>query len=113
MFHAAHAKLRHWRHLIKVACVVAVAMASIMHLVADFRSVQTDTLSVAAAKSDTDRSAADRTTEACHSCAVVALFAATQNLEVTSIAEAIPAGRALHMFTFRQPLKAPPPRALT
>lgn len=113
MFHAVRAKLRHLRFLIRMACVVAVAMASILHVAADFRSVQTDTLAVGAAQSDADRLAADATLEACHSCAVVALFASGQNLESMIGVGAIPSGRALHMFAFRQPATAPPPRILT
>ena len=113
MFHALRAKLRHFRSLIRLTCVVAVAMASILHIAVDFRSIQANTLTVGAAQSDADRSAADATVEACHSCAVVALFASDQNLEGTSGAGAIPAGRALHMFAFRQPAVAPPPRVPT
>ena len=92
---------------------MAVAMASILHVAADFRSIRSDTLSVSAAQSDADRLAADATVEACHTCAVVALFATGQTLEGTSISGEIPAGRALHMFAFRQPATAPPPRTLT
>lgn len=106
-------KLSHVRQLIRLACVMAVAMASILHVAADFRSVQSDTLLVSAAPSDADRSAAEATVEACHSCAVVALFATTQNLAGTRIAGEIPTGRALHMFAFRQLATAPPPRILT
>ncbi len=92
--------------------MVAVAMASILHAAADFRSIQADTLAVGAAQSDADRSA-DVAAEACHSCAVVAFFAAAQILEGTSVAGAIPPGRALHLFAFQQPTTAPPPRPLT
>lgn len=93
--------------------MVAVAMASILHVAADFRSVQSGTLSVSAVPSDADRSAAEATVEACHTCAVVALFATGQTVEGMRIAGEIPAGRALHMFAFRQPATAPPPRTLT
>ncbi len=88
-------------------------MAGVLHLVADFRSVQADSLAVSAAQSDVDRSAADATAEACHSCSVVAFFAADQILEGTAVAGAIPPGRALHLFAFQQPTTAPPPRTLT
>lgn len=113
VLHVYRARLRHLRSLIRVACVVVVAMASILHVTADFRSVQADTLAVGAAQSDADRSSADVTVEACHSCAVVAFFSTSQSLEGTLVAGAIPAGRVLHVFAFRQPATAPPPRTLT
>ncbi len=105
-------KSGHLRQLIGLACVMAVAMASILHVAGDFSSVPSDTLSVSAAQADADRSAADAAVEACHSCAVGAFLATGQNLEGTVVAGAIPAGRALHMFAFRQPATAPPPRTL-
>lgn len=111
--HVIGVKLDHLRQLIRLACVMAVAMASILHVVGDFSSIRTDMLSVGAPQSDADRSAAEATVEACHSCAVVALLATGQNLEGTRIAGEIPTGRALHMFAFRQPATAPPPRTLT
>jgi hypothetical protein len=113
VFNDFRARLRHFRSLIRIACVVAVAMASVIHVAADFRSIQADRLSVSTAQPDADRSAAEATAEACHSCVVVALFASGQNLEGGIVAGAIPAGRALHVFTFRQPATAPPPRTLT
>lgn len=113
VFHAVRASLCYFRSLIRVACVVAVAMAGILHVAADFRSVQADYPAVSAAQPDADRSAADATVEACHSCAVVAFFASGQNLEAAAIAGAIPSGRAVHLFAFQQAATAPPPRALT
>ncbi|MBX9944153.1 MAG: hypothetical protein K2Y40_08750 [Reyranella sp.] len=85
-------------------------MASILHVGADFRSVQADYLAVGAAQPDADRSATDATVEACHSCAVVAFPAIGQSLEGMTVVGPIPAGPALHLFTFRQPAVAPPPR---
>lgn len=92
---------------------MAVAMASILHVAADFRSAQADTLSVGPALADADRSVAGAAVEACHSCAVEAFFSTSQSLVGTAVAGAIPASRALHVFTFRQLATAPPPRTLT
>lgn len=100
------------RQLIGLACVMAVAMASILHVAGDFSPISSDTLSIGAAEADADRSVADAAVEACHSCAVGAFLATGQNLEGTTVTGAIPAGRALHMFAFRQPATAPPPRTL-
>lgn len=113
VIHAIRMKLHHCKSLIRVTCVVAVAMASILHVAGDFTSVRADMLSVGVSQTDADRSAADTTVEACHSCAVVAFFSTSQSLEGTIVAGAIPAGRALHVFAFRQPATAPPPRTLT
>lgn len=112
MFHALPAKLRHWRSLIRIACVLAVAMASILHVAADFRSVQAGSLAVSAAPSDADRSA-DIAAEACHVCAVVAYFSSDQKMDVAGSAAAIPPGRALRLFAFQQAATTPPPRVLT
>ncbi len=92
---------------------MAVAMASILHVAGDSSSVPSDTLSIGVAEADADRSAADATVESCHSCAVGAFLATGQNLGGTVVTGAIPAGPALHMFAFRQPATAPPPRTLT
>jgi len=111
--HVIRVKLTYVSQLIRLACVMAVAMASILHVAADFRSVPADPLAVGAAQSDADRSAAEAIVEACHSCAVEAFFSTGQSLVGTAVAGAIPASRALHVFTFRQPATAPPPRTLT
>ena len=110
MIQAARARLRHWGDLIRVACVVAVAFASVMHVAADFRSMQAGPLAVSAAQSDADRPA-DVAAEACHACAVVAYFASAQKMDVAVPAAVIPPGRAPRLLAFRQATTTPPPRA--
>lgn len=94
-------------------CVVAVAMASVLHVVVDVRPAHADTLSVSAAQTDKDHRTADGVVEACHSCAVVSFLVANQGAEHELIDRPIPAGRSLHFFSFTQSATAPPPKALT
>jgi hypothetical protein len=110
---AAGRILQHWKTLIRVACVVAVAVTSIAHVVADFTMVNAAPISVVAMQPDADGSC-DSTTavERCHSCCVVSFLAFAGSFRREIAGDAVPDGRLLHLFSFRQPLTAPPPRTL-
>jgi hypothetical protein len=104
----------YWKTLIRVCCVLAIAMASISHVVADFTSVQTGPLSICAVQADADDpSGTGSVAERCHSCAVVSFVVAIQANERGIVAGLIPDGQLLHLSSFRLPAIAPPPRALT
>jgi hypothetical protein len=111
---AAGRALEHWKTLVRVACVVAIALGSISHVVADFASANVAPVSVVAVQPDADGSC-DSTTviERCHSCCVVSFLTVAVGSREEIAAGAVPDGRLLYLFSFRQPITAPPPRALT
>lgn len=106
--------LQHWRTLVRVACVVAIALGSISHLVADFASVDPGPISVVAVPSDAGGSCGSATVvERCHSCCVVSFLTVAASSREEIVARAVPDGRMLHLLAFMQPIAAPPPRTLT
>ena len=108
------ASLAYWKTLIRVVCVLAIAVASVSHVVADFTSVQAGPLTVSAVQADGDGpSDTGSVVERCHSCAVVSFMVAIQASGRDIVAGLIPDGRSLHLSSFQLPATAPPPRALT
>jgi hypothetical protein len=106
--------LQHWKTLVRVACVVAIALGSISHVVADLASANAAPVSVVALQPDADGSS-DSTivVERCHACCVVPFLTVAAGSREEIATGAVPAGRLLHLSSFRQPITAPPPRALT
>ena len=104
--------LQHWKTLVRVACVVAIALGSISHVLADFASADAAPVTVVAVQPDADGSC-DSTTvvERCHSCCVVSFLTMAASSRGEIAAGAVPGGRLLHLFAFRQATTAPPPRA--
>lgn len=110
----ARAGLAYWKTLIRVGCVLAIAMASVTHVVVDFSSAPAGPLSVSAAQADADGpSDAGGCVERCHSCSVVSFLVVIQAGGHDVVAGLIPDGRLLHLSSFQPPATAPPPRALT
>jgi len=110
---AAGRALQHWKTLVRVACVVAIALGSISHVVADYASANAAPVSVVAWQADADGSGNSTTVvERCHSCCVVPFLTMAAGSQEEIAAGAVPDGRLLRLFSFQQPLTAPPPRAL-
>lgn len=110
----ARAGLAYAKTLIRVACVLAIAMASVSHVVADFTSVQAGPLSVSAVQAEGDGlSDTAGNVERCHTCAVVAFMVAIQAGGSDLVTASIPDGRLLPLSSVQLPATAPPPRALT
>lgn len=110
----ACAALRRWKTLIRVVCVVAVAMASVSHVVADFTAANASPLAMLTVVSEDTDGPRDATTavERCHYCSVVPFLTVADVGRQHVVTGSIPEGRLLHLFSFRQPITAPPPRAL-
>jgi hypothetical protein len=110
----AHAGLAYWKTLIRVACMLAIAVASVSHVVADAASVPPSPLTVSATPAGGDGpSDSAGTVERCHACAVVAFMVAIQSTGRDVVAATIPDGRLLPLSSVQLPAIAPPPRALT
>jgi hypothetical protein len=109
---AAGRALQHWKTFVRVACVVAIALGSISHVVADFASASMAPVSVVALQPDADDSCDSTVVERCHSCCVVSFLTVAAVTREEIAAGAVPDGRSLHLFSFRQPITAPPPRPL-
>jgi hypothetical protein len=104
--------LQHWKALVRVACVVAMASGSVSHVVADFSSANAAPIVIVQsdAKGACDSSIV---VEQCHACCVVPFLTVAAVSRDTTAAGAVPDGHLPHLFAFRQPLTAPPPRLLT
>jgi hypothetical protein len=110
----ACAGMAYWKTLIRISCVLAIAVTSVSHVVADFTSVQAGSLSVSFTQTDADSpSDSGSCVERCHFCSVVSFMVAIQASGHDVVAGLIPDGRLLHLSSIQLPATAPPPRALT
>lgn len=110
--------LRAARKITQLVCVLAVAVASLLHVCLDARSVTDarpiDAQAPAFALASNDAShAGDATTagERCHSCSVVSAVVFADVPRIAAPPALIPAGSFLHVAAFLQPTTNPPPRA--
>ena len=99
------------KNLVKLICVLAVALASIVHVDASFASAPAN-YGVVSVSQDDDHQGTDQiASERCHFCAVTACadLAAPDAVELGSAA--VPHFRPRQLIAFERPATAPPPKA--
>jgi len=99
---------------VRLACIVAIALASIAHVGLDFRDIPVDRLAVVAdvMSAPSDNSTDTSTTaERCHSCSIVPFVVALQIVGIDILTPSVVTRRSPALVGFEQPSTAPPPRA--
>ena len=96
--------------LVKLLCVLAVAMAGILHVDAGFASAPAD-CAVDAASQDDDHGADQVGSERCHFCSVAAFASVATPVPRKPGGPAVPPGRSRQLIAFELPATAPPPRS--
>ncbi|MBI2741986.1 MAG: hypothetical protein HYX38_36300 [Rhodospirillales bacterium] len=98
------------KSLVQFICVLAVAMASILHVDASFASSPAE-CAVVSVSQDDDQGTDQIASEPCHFCSVTA-FA---NLAAPAVVDAgsapVPHLRSRQLIAFERPATAPPPKA--
>lgn len=104
--------LRTGKKVTQFLCVLALAMASIVHVCLDARSVDAGAPVFAMATDDASHAGdAAGAGERCHSCSVVPGVVLAIVTRGDAPAAPIPPGSFLQVHSFLQPTDAPPPRA--
>ena len=98
------------KSLVKFICVLAVAMASIVHVDTSFASAPAE-YGVVSVSQDDDQGTDQIASERCHFCAVTACadLAAPDAVELGGAA--VPQFRSRQLIAFERPATAPPPKA--
>jgi hypothetical protein len=98
------------KSLVRFICVLAVAMASILHVDASFASAPAECAKISLSQDDdqgTDRIASER----CHFCSVTALENLAAPAAVDMGRAPVPHFRSRKLIAFERPATAPPPKA--
>jgi len=91
-------------------CALAIATVTTFHVCDAVAARGVDLVTVV--QDASDKKAGDIVAvEKCHVCAVVSFFVVVVSLAPEAPTRSIPSGSILHLASFRQPYKGPPPRA--
>ncbi len=93
----------------RLACVLALAMASILHVNVEKWPSGTESTVITTAQDD-HRTDGGSVGEACHSCSVVSFLDMTPPVGALAMPSGIPEGRLWNPLVFAQQATAPPPR---
>ena len=102
--------LRRGVDFLRLACVLLLACASVLHVVLDFQSLRGDVTMVTSVQGDSG-SHDGASAETCHSCSVVSFLEVASPVPVVVPVPVVPEGRQPHRAAFSFALTAPPPRA--
>jgi hypothetical protein len=94
---------------VRLACVFALAMASILHVNVEKWPPSTES-SVITTAQDEHRADSGSVGETCHSCSVVSFLAAAPPAGGPVMPSGVPEGRLWNPLAFAQQATAPPPR---
>ena len=96
----------------RMLCVLSLALASVLHVVGDFRSAHPNlgqtVVSIAQDGQGTDGSL---TAEACHSCSIVSDLTAGTPGFAASTSHVVPEGRVVQVFPISLRIVGPPPKS--
>lgn len=92
-------------------CVVSLALASVLHVVNDFRanSQELTQTAISAAADDVSTDGAP-VAEACHSCSVAPYFSAASPVYVSATSADVPEGRRIQVSAISLRIAGPPPK---
>lgn len=93
----------------RLACVMALAMASILHVNVEKWPPSTDS-TVITTDQDEQRTDGGSVGEACHTCSVVSFLDMAPPVGAAVISSGVPEGRLWNPLVFAQQATAPPPR---
>lgn len=101
------------KSLVRWICVIAVAVASILHVDAAFAASSPASTGLGiSASQDNDRAGDHQgASERCHMCAVTAFVTVATTIVRESGSPIVPSGRASRLVSVEQRATAPPPRA--
>ncbi len=113
VFHRVALAIKRGKTLVRMLCVVSLALASILHVVTDFQAVnQPRGQTVVSNPQDDQGPEAPKLAEACHSCSIVSFVEVSAAAYVAAVtASEVPAGRLMRVSVYSQRLIAPPPKA--
>lgn len=93
----------------RLACVLALAMASILHVNVESWPPQADSTVITTTQAD-QRADAGSVGETCHSCSVDSFLDMATPVDAALTPPGVPEGRLWHPLVFAQRATAPPPR---
>lgn len=113
VFHRVILTIKRGKNLVRMLCVVSLALASISHVVADFQAAnQPPSQTVVLNPQEDQGPDSPRLAEVCHSCSVVSFVEVLAGAYVAAVtASEVPAGRLMRVSVYSQRLIAPPPKA--
>lgn len=98
------------KNLVQWICLLAVAMASILHVDASFATMGPDRIMFSMPQEDDQESGDQVVSERCHLCSVTAI-ASVVTVAVEPACPTVPSSRARSLIAFKSPTTAPPPKA--
>ncbi len=105
--------LKRGKNLVRVLCVVSLALAGILHVVTEFQLVsQPPSQTIVSNPQEGQGPDSPRLAEVCHSCSVVSFVEVSAADYVAAVtASEVPAGRLMRVSVYSHRLIAPPPKA--
>ncbi len=95
----------------RMLCVVSLAIASVLHVVNDFRANSLELAQTAISGAADDRGTdAGSVSEACHSCSIASYFNAASPVYVAAASADVPEGRRIQMSAVLLRIAGPPPK---